>query len=112
VKFNFTDKASYLAWRLQWKTLYVSLSQEIRTRKAARKQFINHYRHWDTPRGPVRMLSSREPNPLYDTTGDSRLSGLRAQAAYQMELLAEAKALSWSLKQASLPLGVALAKAI
>jgi hypothetical protein len=95
MKFEFTDKTTYLAWRLQWKISYMALSAEIRDRKRRRKEFITQYRWETTPQGPVRKLISREPNPL----PFEPMLGLRAQAAFQMELLTEAKALSWSMKQ-------------
>ncbi len=109
MKFDFTDKASYLAWRLQWKNDYLSLSAEIRKLKRGRKMFLRTYErvrleltvHDRVFPGPhtVRRLISKIPNP--ESGGSqSRLVRLRKEAAFQMELLAEAKALSYQLRQA------------
>jgi hypothetical protein len=99
MKFEFTDKVSYLAWRAQWRADYKVLSQDIRAWKRTRKQYLNHYRRYMTQAGPVKELISREPNPFYGTCPN--IGNAQKQATYLMELLTEAKALSWSLRQAA-----------
>lgn len=96
MKFTFTDKSSYLAWRQEWKTNYAQLTAEIRAQKRARKQFLRTYRVYQTPQGKARELVTKIPNPEF---GNCSRPGLRFEAATQMEILAEAKALSWALKQ-------------
>lgn len=101
MKFDFTDLATYLTWRQAWRVNYAELTQKIRTLKRGRKQFLNHYRRDVTPQGPVRVLIGRDPNPEHGCMG-RRLHNIRLQASLEMERLAEAKALSWVLKQARL----------
>ena len=100
MKFDFTDKASYLAWRQNWRENYRELSAEIRRLKRCRKQFLRTYAYSLNEGGdhPVRSLVAKLPNPEYGST--YKLSSLRLAAAYQMEFLAEAKALSWQMKKA------------
>ncbi len=97
MKFDFTDKKTYLAWRQEWREEYVALSKKIREIKRRRKQFLNHYERHMTPQGRVRQLVSREPNPEYGDT--SWLQDLRLRASMEMERLKEARDLSWQLKQ-------------
>jgi len=99
MKFDFTDKASYLAWRQKWKTDYLSLSGEIRRLKRGRKTFLRTYERLQSEQGPGRRLIAKIPNPEAGGS-DSRLNRLRLEAAFQMELLAEAKSLSYQLRQA------------
>lgn len=100
MKFTFTDKASYLAWRAEWKANYAQLTTDIRTQKRSRKQFLRSYDHYTSNQGfPVRRLLAKTANPAYGGYSSWQLGGLRREAATQMEILAEAKALSWTLKQ-------------
>ena len=101
MKFEFSDRASYLFWRHEWRAEYGALSAKIRHMKRARKTFINRYRREVTPQGPVQELIAREPNPYHAPVEQWVLAGLRLQASFMMERLAEAKALSWSLKQSA-----------
>jgi hypothetical protein len=99
MKFNFTAKDSYLKWRQEWREQYAELTADIRQMKRARKQFLRVYERYQTPQGKARRLLAKHANPHHGPT--YRLDGLRGAAAYQMELLAEAKALSWQMKQAN-----------
>lgn len=100
MKFEFTDKATYLAWRQEWRNEYAALSNQIRNLRRGRKQFLDTYRRYTSPQGPARERISHEPNPLWGKV--SGLYDLSFQARYQMERLAEAKALSWVLRNARL----------
>lgn len=101
MKFDFTDKASYLAWRAKWRSDYKALAAEIRLLKRGRKEFIRTYERRQTEQGVIRVLVAKEPNP-HHTGATWKLHRLRTAAAYQMEVLKEAKSLSWQLKQARL----------
>jgi hypothetical protein len=98
MKFTFTDKPSYLAWRAQWKADYLELSQTIRAWKRTRKEFIRRYERTMTPNGPSRTLIGKEPNPHRD---DQVRYASPSTATFMLEQLIEAKALSWSLKLAA-----------
>lgn len=99
MKFNFTDKDSYLKWRQEWREQYAQLTADIRAMKRARKQFVRLYERYETPQGKARRLLAKQANPHHGPT--HRLASLRSAAAYQMELLPEAKALSWQMKHAN-----------
>lgn len=100
MKFSFSDKDSYLAWRREWRDSYMELSANIRRLKRCRKEFLRTYERVQTERGPVRRLVAKLPNPESGPVWE--LPALRSAAAYQMELLTEAKAFSWELRQARL----------
>jgi hypothetical protein len=100
MKFNFTDKESYLEWRREWRIYYAELTVQIRRLKRCRKEFLRTYERLQTERGPVRRLVAKIANP--ETGPVWELPSLRLAAAYQMEIIAEAKALSWQLRQARL----------
>jgi hypothetical protein len=100
MKFNFTDRETYLAWRLEWRANYMDLSSRIRAQKRSRKQFLRSYENEMTTLGRVRRLVSKWPNPEFGSPGREFLSDLQCEATLQLELLAEAKALSWVLRQA------------
>ena len=100
MKFTFTDKTSYLAFRQEWKDNYAKLSADIRKQKRGRKQFIRSYITHETPQGKVRELVSKVDNPHFGEYQMWQLHGLQAEAWSQMEILKEAKTLSWSLKEA------------
>lgn len=99
MKFDFTDKSSYLAWRQQWKDEYMALAAEIRRLKRGRKMYLRTYERTTGERVMIRRLVAKVANPEYAPL-DSRLGRLRREAAFEMERLAEAKKLSWQLKQA------------
>lgn len=102
MKFDFTDKASYLAWRQEWRTNYAELTEAIRTHKRSRKQFIRTYKTTQGHNGlRSRELVSKLPNPEHGKCSLGQLSGIRLEASFQMEALKEAKELSWTLKQAT-----------
>lgn len=102
MKFDFTDKASYLAWRQEWRTNYADLTKQIRTQKRGRKQFFRTYRTYDAGNGfKARELVSKTPNPEYGNYSEWQLGSLRLEASSQMEILKEAKELSWTLKQSA-----------
>lgn len=102
MKFDFTDKASYLAWRQEWRANYADLTKQIRAQKRGRKQFLRTYRTTQGPNGfRSRELVSKMPNPEYGNYTQWQLSSLQLEAFSQMEILKEAKALSWTLKQAT-----------
>lgn len=43
MKFSFTDKSSYLAWRQEWRETYAQLAADIRALKRGRKQYLRTY---------------------------------------------------------------------
>jgi len=102
MKFDFTDKASYLAWRQEWRTNYAELTKNIRAQKRGRKQFLRTYRTTEGHNGfRSRELVSKVPNPEYGNYTQWQLSRLQLEAFSQMEILKEAKELSWALKQSA-----------
>lgn len=102
MKFAFTDKTSYLAWRAEWKANYAELSTNIRIQKRGRKQFLRTYRTVEGHNGfRSRELVSKTANPEFGNYGIWQLAGLQLEAQSQLEILKEAKALSWTLKQSA-----------
>jgi hypothetical protein len=102
MKYDFTDKATYLAWRAKWKADYKELSLNIRRAKRTRKEFVRHYETVETAQGKARVLVSKEPNPYAnDWPTGFYLDRGQANATFMLEQLQEAKALSWSMKQAA-----------
>jgi hypothetical protein len=101
MKFTFTDKASYLAFRQEWKNDYAKLTADIRAQKRGRKQFLRTYRSYETPQGKARELISKVPNPHFGEYSLWQLGGLQDEARTQLEILKEAKELSWTLKQST-----------
>jgi hypothetical protein len=77
--FNFTDRASYLTWRAEWKANYKKLSQDIRELKVQRST-IN--REWAKAGGFI-------PSKFYETL--RQLAFAIRQANEQLEELKEAK---------------------
>ena len=98
MKFDFTDKISYLAWRQQWKQNYLTLSAEIRRLKRSRKMYLRTYERLTSEHGTSRRLLTKVANSAYGPP--LNLVSLRCEAAFEMERLTEAKQLSWQLKQA------------
>jgi hypothetical protein len=102
MKFDFTDKASYLAWRQEWRENYADLTKLIRAQKRGRKMYLRTYRTVEGQNGfRARELVSKMPNPEYGNYTQWKLGKLQAEAWSQMDILKEAKALSWTLKQES-----------
>jgi hypothetical protein len=99
MNFKFTDRDSYLAWRAEWKANYAELTRNIRSQKRGRKQFLRTYESTQTPQGRVRHLISKVANPEFGNGSEWQLRGLRQDAYAELEILKEAKALSWKLKQ-------------
>lgn len=102
MKFAFTDKTSYLKWRQEWKDNYARLSTEIRTQKRGRKQYLRTYQTTETPQGKMRQLVSKTDNPRFGRFNPSQLARLRREAKGELEMLIEAKDLSYALKCAAL----------
>lgn len=99
MKFSFTDKDSYLKWRAEWRENYSALSQQIREGKQGRKMFLRQYRTEGTGTTRTRTLISKQDNPKFAAGAAEKVRGLSGDAWFMLEQLAEAKALSWSMKQ-------------
>lgn len=99
MNFKFTDRDSYLAWRAEWKSNYATLTADIRSQKRGRKQFLRTYETTETPQGRARHLISKVSNPEHGNYREWQLYGLQDDARAELEILKEAKALSWKLKQ-------------
>ena len=82
MEINFTDKASYLAWRQNWKALYAEQSEEIR----AGKREISKLAKADKPTSYAQSSLHKE----------------RQMASRMMEALEEAKKLSGEMRAARL----------
>ena len=89
------------AFRQEWKANYAKLSADIRAQKRGRKQFIRSYVSHETPQGKVRELVSKVANPHFGDYQMWQLAGLQDDARSQMEILKDAKALSWTLIQSA-----------
>ena len=82
MEMNFTDKASYLAWRRNWKAAYAEQSEEIR---AAKREIVKLAKA-DKPTGYAQSTLHRE----------------RELASRMMVALEEAKKLSAEMRAARL----------
>lgn len=76
---NFTDRASYIAWRSEWRASYKALSQEIRSLK----------------------LASKSGTQDEQSSAQSKLSRKSAEATAMLKLRAKSKALSASQREAA-----------
>jgi hypothetical protein len=92
--FNFTDRASYMAFRKQWKTRYAELTLDIRTTRAAIKQA---YREGDSDRAG--SLQSHKQY-LRNDARDMLASLADAKVEAQRQYLAEREAAD-QIKQAA-----------
>lgn len=99
MKFPFTDKDSYLKWRAEWREKYAALSQQIRAGKQGRKMYLRQYRNEGSGTTRVRILVSKQDNPKFEADAAWKVRGLSGEAWFMLEQLAEAKVLSWSMKQ-------------
>mgnify|MGYP007020385529 CR=1 FL=1 len=76
---NFTDRASYIAWRSEWRASYAALSEQIRLLKLASKS------------GTQEELSRAQ----------SKLSRKSAEATAMLKQRAKSKALSAAQREAA-----------
>lgn len=76
---NFTDRASYIAWRSEWRASYAALSEQIRSLKLASKS------------GTQEELSRAQ----------SKLSRKSAEATAMLKQRAKSKALSAAQREAA-----------
>lgn len=74
--FPFNDKASYLAYRAQWKKDYAALSERIRNLKLCRK--------WTTKRDTEPWTTFVKEYPAFNTAWAQSLAAIHRRKAAQM----------------------------
>ena len=89
--FNFTDRASYLAWRAEWKANYATISTTIRHLKGERSETNSA---WDKQEGGA------DSHELYRKfrIAYTALARMQSDAREALETLKEAKEVSWNMR--------------
>lgn len=101
---TFTDKASYLAWRAQWKADYAALSNLIREMKWARWFVLSQCDKSEAQKARFEALSKAHSGK-YGFHPVGECLRLRAQATAMLEVRKESKVRAQEQYLASQPAG-------